>query len=301
MRQYQQVTDRICAMLEAGTRPWSQPWGAPGGGGRPLRYDGTPYRGANVLNLWSAAMSRGFTSQHWMTYKKAGELGAQVKRGAKSESAFYVGSVIRQIENKSGELEDSTVAFMRAYAVFNADEIENLPAQYRAPPPPARVAAGERDAAVDAWVAATGADIREGGGRCYYRHAPADHIQMAPFDSFGETSGYYSTLCHELTHWSGAAHRLDRTKGRVFGDSAYAFEELCAELGAAYLCADLGISAEVREDHASYIASWLKALRDDSRNIFRAASHAERACGFLHAFSKPADAPEMAPAMAEAA
>lgn len=300
MRQYQQVTDRIVAMLEAGTRPWAQPWGAPGGGGRPLRHDGTPYRGANVLNLWAAAASRGFSSQHWMTYKKAGELGAQVKRGAKSESAFYVGSIVRSVE-RNGELEDSTIAFMRAYAVFNADEIENLPAQYYVAPPPPRMV-GERDAEVDAWVSATGATLHHGGGRCFYRHAPADEIHMAPFDQFDASTSYYSTLCHELVHWSGAEHRLDRTKGKAFGDSSYAFEELVAELGAAYLCADLRISAEPREDHASYIKSWLKALRDDSRNIFRAASHAERAAGYLHAFSKPAEvAPEASADMALAA
>jgi antirestriction protein ArdC len=232
-----------------------------------------------------------------MTYRKAGELGGQVKRGAKSESAFYVGSVTRTVENREGELEDSRIAFMKAYAVFNADEIENLPEQYRIRAAAPRVNPGERDETVDAWVTATGATIHHGGGRCFYRHAPADEIHMAPFESFEGTGSYYSTLCHELTHWSGAAHRLDRTKGKIFGDENYAFEELIAELGAAYLCADLRVTADVREDHASYIKSWLKALRDDSRNIFRAASHAERACGFLHAFSKPAaDAPDMAEA-----
>ena len=111
---------------------------------------------------------------------------------------------------------------------------------------------------------------------------------MPEFEAFNTPEGYYSTALHELTHWTGAEKRLERDKGKVFADATYAFEELIAELGAAYLCADLRIGAEVREDHASYIKSWLKALRDDSRNIFRAASHAERACGFLHGLASPA-------------
>lgn len=288
MRQYQQVTDRIVAMLESGVRPWAQDWSAPGGGGRPLRSNGVPYRGANVLNLWAAAMARGFASAHWMTYKAAGDLGGQVKRGAKSESVFYVGSATKQVE-RDGELEDRTVAFMKCYPAFNADEIEGLPAQFYAHPEVRQLNSGERDATVDAWVSATGAEIAHGGGRCYYRRS-TDAIQMAEFGAFSTPEGYYSTLAHELTHWTGAEKRLARDKGKVFADATYAFEELIAELGAAYLCADLRIGATVREDHASYIKSWLKALRDDNRNIFRAASHAERACGFLHGLQAPASA-----------
>lgn len=290
MRQYQQVTDRIVAMLETGVRPWAQDWSAPGGGGRPLRHDGTPYRGANVLNLWAAAMSRGFSSAHWMTYKKAGELGGQVKRGAKAESAFYVGSVTRSVE-KDGELTDATVAFMKAYAVFNCDEIDGLPAQYNTRAEVARLNTGERSATVDAWVTGTGARVlTDTVGRCYYRRS-TDEIHMPEFSDFRTPEGYYSTLLHELTHWTGAEARLDRDKAKVFGNATYAFEELVAELGAAYLCADLRISTEPREDHASYIAGWLKALREDNRNIFRAASYAEKACGFLHGLQSPAEAP----------
>jgi antirestriction protein ArdC len=298
MRQYQQVTDRIIAMLESGVRPWAQDWSAPGGGGRPLRHNGIPYRGVNVLNLWSAAMARGFTSAHWMSYKTAADLGGQVKKGAKSEPVFYVGAVTRQVE-RDGDLQDRTIAFLKCYPAFNADEIENLPAMYRGHADTPRLNSGERSERVDAWIADTGAVIGHGGGRCYFRPS-TDAIQMAEFSAFSTPEGYYSTLMHELTHWTGAEKRLDRGKGRVFGSPDYAFEELIAELGAAYLCADLHIGAEVREDHASYIKSWLKALRDDARNIFRAASHAERACGYLHKASSPASATDAAD-MAQAA
>jgi antirestriction protein ArdC len=165
MRQYQQVTDRIVAMLEAGTRPWNQDWSA--GGGRPLRHDGTPYRGANVLNLWAAGMARGFASQHWMTYKRAAELGGQVRKGARSESAFYVGTVTRT-EERDGEEIDRTIPFLKAYCVFNADEIEGLPGQYYFKPEAHPLADGERLPAADDWIARTGARIVHGGGRAYY-------------------------------------------------------------------------------------------------------------------------------------
>jgi len=287
MRQYQHVTDRICAMLESGVRPWAQDWSAPGGGGRPLRSNGVPYRGMNVLNLWAAAMSRGFASSHWMTYKTAADLGGQVKRGAKSEPIFYVGSITKQVENRAGEIEDATIAFMRCYPGFNADEIEGLPSQFYARPEVRHLNSGERVADVDGWIARTGATVLHGGGRAFYRRS-TDEIHLPEFEAFNTPEGYYSTALHELTHWTGADKRLERDKGKVFADATYAFEELIAELGAAYLCADLRIGAEVREDHASYIKSWLKALRDDSRNIFRAASHAERACGFLHGLASPA-------------
>lgn len=282
---YKEVTARICTMLEAGVRPWAQGWQAQGGG-RPLRHDGAPYRGANVLNLWAAAALRGFTAARWMTYQQAQALGAQVKKGAKSEAAFFVGAIKRTAERNGEEIE-ATIPFLKTYRVFNVDEIEGLPAEYYARPVVARLDDGQRLAAADAWMAGTGASISHGGGRAFY--APSsDTIRLPEFGSFDSPEAYYGTACHELVHWSGAAKRLDRIKGSVFGSPDYAFEELVAELGAAYLCADLGISAEPREDHASYIASWLKALRDDPRNLFRAASYAEKAAGYLHGLQEGA-------------
>ena len=281
MKQYQQVTDRIVAMLEAGTRPWSQPWAAQGGG-RPLRFDGQAYRGANVLNLWAAAMARGFTSRTWMTYKKASELGAQVRKGSKSEYAFYVGAITRT-EERNGEEVDRTIPFMKAYCVFNTDEIDGLPAQYAVAPAVVQIDETARVATCDTWIALTGARIVHGGGRAFY-HRLTDHIHLPEFSGFDSASKYYGTAFHEMAHWTGSEKRLDRTKGKVFGDPEYAFEELVAELSAAYLCADHGLDAEPREDHAAYIGSWLKALKADNRNIFRAASYAEKAAGFLHGF-----------------
>jgi antirestriction protein ArdC len=280
MKQYQVVTDRIVAMLEAGTRPWQQDW-AGSAGGRPLRSDGTPYKGMNVLNLWAAGMVRGFGSRTWMTYKTAAGLGGQVRKGAKSECAFYAGAVTREVEGSNGETSEKTIPFLKSYNVFNVDEIDGLPAQYYAT---AAVVARDPIARIEAaetFIGRTGAIIHHGGQRAFYR-PHTDEVYMPAFDSFRTAAGYYGVMFHELAHWTGAAKRLDRTKGKIFGDPTYAFEELIAELSAAYLCADLAISAEPREDHASYIASWIKALKEDNRAVFRAAAYAEKAAAYLH-------------------
>lgn len=279
-QQYQQVTGRIIAMMERGVRPWQQSWASHPGGGRPLRHDGTKYRGANVVNLWAAGMVREFTSPYWLTYKRAAELGAQVRKGAKSELAFYVGTARKKVE-VDGQETDQTIPFLKAYCVFNADEIEGLAPHFYAPQPSAPLDPTARVANVDRFIASTGCSIKHGGGKAFY-HPSTDDIHMPDFEAFDSAAAYYSVLLHEATHWTGAKHRLDRSKGKLFGDPDYAFEELIAELGSAYLCADLGVTAKPREDHASYVKSWLKALRDDNRAIFRAASLAERAAEYLH-------------------
>ena len=283
---YQSVTDRIVAMLESGTRPWAQPWtseapiSAPLA--RPLRVNGQAYTGANVLNLWAAASVRGFASRTWMTFKAAKEMGAHVRKGARAELAFYVGQHVVQNEGaEEGEESERVISFLRAYSVFNADEIDDLPARYLGKAPAVPAPTVVRMSHVDRFVGSTSAAISHGGNRAYYMPS-MDAVRMPHFEQFRRPEGYYSVLLHELTHWTGHASRCARDLSGRFGNEAYAAEELVAELGAAFLCADLAISAEPREDHASYIASWIKVLRNDNRAIFRAAALAEKAAGFLH-------------------
>ena len=138
----------------------------------------------------------------------------------------------------------------------------------------------ERIAHAETFFKAIAADVRHGGNQAYY--APAtDHVQMPAFQAFTDNVSYYSTLAHEHTHWTAKESRCDRQLGKRFGDHAYAAEELIAELGAAFTCAHLGLSTEPREDHAQYLASWLKVLKADSRAIFTAASKAQQACDWL--------------------
>jgi antirestriction protein ArdC len=290
--QYQVVTDRIVAMLESGTRPWAKSWTS--GGSvvfspmqRPLRANGQPYKGMNTLNLWAAAQIRGFASPYWFTFKGAKAAGGSVRKGARAELAFFVGQTTVKDADKPDQ-DDKTISFLKAYHVFNADECEGLPAKYcgDAPVVPAPVVDG-RIASVDGFVASLGASIAHGGDRAFY--APStDSVRMPHLAQFNAPESYYSVLLHELTHWTSHANRCNRMLGARFGDNAYAAEELVAELGAAFLCADLSISAEPREDHASYIASWLSVLKADSKAIFRAAALAEKAATFMHAM-QPAD------------
>ena len=174
------------------------------------------------------------------------------------------------------------IPFLKAYTVFNVEQIEGLPAQFHAAAEPQQDPQA-RIAHADAFFAATGADIRHGGDSAYYALHP-DYVQLPPFECFVDPESYYATLAHECTHWTRHPTRLDRDFGRArWGDEGYAREELVAELGAAFLCADLGLELQPREDHAAYIDSWLSVLQGDKRFIFTAAAHAQRAADFLHA------------------
>ena len=290
---YARVTEKIVADLEAGVRPWARPWNAGHAAGpvsRPLRANGTPYRGINVLLLWVEAQARNYTAPIWMTYRQAQAIGAQVRKGETGALVVFADHITKTETNDKGEEAERQIAFMKGYTVFNVEQIDGLPAHYtaRAVVP---IAALPRLEAAEAFFAATGADIRHGGNRAFY--APGlDRVQMPPRDSFRDAESHAATLAHELTHWTSHATRLDRSLGKRFGDAAYAAEELIAEMGAAFLCADLGIASEPRDDHAGYLASWLKVLTADSRAIFTAATQAQRAADYLHSL-QPQATPEV--------
>jgi antirestriction protein ArdC len=288
---YTRVTDRIVADLEQGVRPWTKPWSIEHAAGkitRPLRHNGTPYSGINILMLWSAAMASGFVTPIWMTFKQALELNAHVRKGEKGSLVVYANSITRkETDESTGEEIDREIPFMKGYTVFNVEQIEGLPAHYYAKPEP-RFSPVQRIEHAESFFARLRADIRHGGSRAFYAQEP-DYIQMPPFEAFDSAGSYYATLAHESTHWTKHPWRLAREFGRKkWGDEGYAEEELVAELGAAFLCADLELSLSPREDHASYIAHWLTVLKNDKRAIFRAAAHAQRAADFLHGFQPPA-------------
>ncbi len=302
---YQRVTDQIVAELEKGVRPWFRPWNAEHAAGRitrPLRANGIPYRGINVLMLWGAATAQGFAAPLWLTYKQAQELGGQVRKGEKGSLVVYANTITRTEQDEAtGEDLEREIPFMKGYTVFNAEQVDGLPAHFYAVQEPALDPVARIEKA-EAFFAATGAEIREGGDRAYYT-AASDHVQMPPFVAFKESEAYYATLAHEVCHWTKAPQRLDREFGRKrWGDEGYAMEELVAELGAAFVCADLDLTQQPRAEHASYIASWLKALKDDKRAIFTAAAHAQRAADYLVGLQESAEAlAETEPQTTEAA
>lgn len=296
---YEEVTNQIVALLEAGTRPWSPRW-ASGAASLPLRHEGTPYRGINILLLWSASLERGYTNPHWMTYRQAHELGGQVRKGEKGNLVVHAGSFTPKdgetgepITNAEGE--EATRKFLKKYVVFNVEQIDGLDMS-KFPAPQIEIKnRDERDSGLDAAFARWPVPYREGGSSAYYDPS-ADRIQMPAFADFVTGNAFYATLAHEAIHSSGSAHRLARETLRDYRkDRAIrAEEELIAEIGAAMLCAQLGMEPTEREDHAAYVASWLTALRNDKRAIFRAATAAQAASELILSHMS-------APAMARAA
>jgi antirestriction protein ArdC len=281
---YTRVTRKIIADLERGSLTWLQPWQAGHQAGpvsRPLRASGTPYRGVNVLMLWASAMESGYSNPLWLTYRQANELGGQVRKGEKGTLVVYADTFTRTATGVNGEAQEVEIPFMKGYTVFNAEQVDGLPGHFYAIPLPVSRDMARLDS-VERFFAATGARVRHGGAMAFYSPSH-DLVQMPEFQTFRDTESYYAVLAHEMTHWTRHPTRLHRDfDGKRFGDAGYAMEELVAEIGAAFLCADLGITPETREDHAAYIASWLKVLREDKRAIFTAASHAQRAVDHLH-------------------
>lgn len=278
---HQQVTDKIIAAIEAGAGEWRMPWTGQHGG---LPFNATTkavYRGVNVLTLWIGATAAGYPSNEWASYLQWQEAGAQVRKGERGSMVVYYGTTIRERENDAGEMEEHEIRFLRYSHVFNAAQVEGWQS-----PPIERPNLAQRVAAAETFVGNTGAAIRYGQGRAFYSPAH-DFIGMPEWEQFLDTKtatateNAYGTLLHELTHWTGHEKRCAREFGKRFGNDAYAAEELVAELGAAFLCAELGITPAPRLDHAQYLAEWLRVLRTDKRAIFTAASKASEASDYL--------------------
>jgi antirestriction protein ArdC len=281
---YQSVIDRIVASLEQGVRPWTRPWSAEHAAGRitrPLRANGLAYQGINVLVLWGESVTKGYSAPIWMTFRQALELNAHVRKGERGSTIVYASKITRTgTDAETGEETEQAISFLKSYTVFNVEQIEGLPAHFHAIAEP-RLDPVQRIERAEAFFASTKADIRHGGNMAYY-NLESDFVQMPPFEAFRDAESYYASLAHECTHWTRAKSRLDRDLGRKkWGDAGYAMEELVAELGSAFLCADLDLTPEIREDHAAYIANWLEVLKNDKRAIFNAAAHAQKAADYL--------------------
>lgn len=285
---YQEITNKIVAALENGVNPWRCSWNNEGDVSRPLRHNGQPYSGINVLSLWLEAMDKGYTSPFWMTYKQAIELGGYVRKGEKGTHVCYANVIERTEQNEDGEETTRKIPFMRSYTVFNADQIENLPESFRVKFEGKTTA--ERIQRAEEFFAATGAEIETGGTRaCYY--PSLDKISMPEIERFESSEAYYGVLSHETIHWTGS--RTGRKLANTKDTKEYAFEELVAEIGAAFLCADLGIKpVDDYENTKNYLGFWLSILKADKRAIFNAASKANQAVAYLQSL-QPAKAEEV--------
>jgi hypothetical protein len=277
---YSKITEQIVAELEKGAAPWIKPWQADNTADRNI-VSGNPYRGVNRLLLGMSSMANGFASPVWATYKQWSEQGAQVSKGEKATNIVFFKPIAGAKNEETGESQ-AGYCVIRGYAVFNATQT-NLPAKLFEPP------AVEFNAvpACEQFIADTGARITHGGDAAFYMPSQ-DRIQLPHKASFDTPASYYATAFHELTHWTSDKSRCHRVLGTRFGNPEYAFEELVAEIGAAFLCADLGIQGELR--HAGYIGHWLKACRADNKAIFKAAALSQKAADYLKSLKATAEA-----------
>jgi antirestriction protein ArdC len=281
---YETITGKLLAAIEASPGDPIMPWQR--GGTQPVlptnAVTGQAYRGVNILSLWVSALQRGYDSGEWATLRQWNEKGAHVRKGEKaSPNVFYKEITVAAESDSDDDAETERRRFARGYWVFAAEQVDGYQPAAALPPNPI-----ERIAAAEAYFAATGAAIVVGGTQACYRrstdsvHMP-DEARFIADDGRTRTQSWYAVLGHEATHWSGAPHRLNREFGKRFGDNAYCFEEACAEIGAAFLCARLGIAIEPHPDHARYIHHWLKVMQADPRAIFAAAAKAQEAVAYL--------------------
>ena len=283
---YRSVTDKIIEAIKAGADKFKMPWhSVDGSTAMPVNAStDAPYRGINVLSLWVDAMKNGYPSGTWASYQQWLRLGAQVRKGERGSTIVFYKQLLPS-EKAEGDQAPGRAFVARASRVFNAAQVEGWTPPFDLPQ-----AEFEKNNQAEAFIAATGARIRHGFNVAKYRRDLDDIEMPSPgwfigTDTRSPLQAYYGILLHELTHWSGAPHRLGREFGKRFGDSAYAMEELTAELGAAYLCSMLGIANEPRPDHAAYVSSWLKILSEDSQAIFTAANRAQVAAEYLAHFA----------------
>ena len=279
---YDAVTEKIVAAIKKGAGMYVMPWH---GGSPPCSIPVNAstkahYRGVNILALWAETAVKGYSSGNWASYRQWKDLGAQVRRGERGTVVVFFKKDERSDEADEDEHTKFQRLVARAFWVFNAAQVEGWDE------PPAQFPAYYPIKDADALVKATGAQVRHGGAMARYM-TKEDVIEIPNRERFigtatsTSTECYYAVLLHELTHWSGAPHRLNREFGKRFGDHAYAFEELVAELGAAFLSAILGMANEPRQDHAAYVSSWLEVLNHDHKAIFTAASQAQKAAEYL--------------------
>ena len=276
---YADVTNQIVAAIESGKGTYSLPWQSVPGMPKNVASN-RGYRGINTLLLWLIGNSKGYTTPYWATFKQWIELGHPVRKDEKSATVvFWKQLAERGSDYASGDEQDSAHSrpiLARAYHVFNASQVDGFEAPNITP-----LSEAERNSRAEVFFGRLPIEVRHEGNQAFYRPS-TDSVHLPPFSLFKDANAYYATRGHESVHATGAKSRLDRDLTGRFGSEAYAVEELVAELGAAFLCADLGLSQEPRLDHAGYIESWLKVLKGDTRAIFTAAGKAQAAVDWLH-------------------
>ncbi|MDH0131751.1 zincin-like metallopeptidase domain-containing protein [Pseudomonas asiatica] len=291
---YLDVTNKIVSSLSQGVIPWIKPWTTSGSSAdAPFPINAItrrPYAGINIPLLWAEARLRGYRQDRWLTYNQARKAGGHVRKGEQSTLAVLYKPMNKEAHDEDGQVvrdEQGNVkmvqfALLRTHCLFNIEQIEGLPNDEQHQDEGEDPVAFIDHAPAERLLAASGARIEHRYGDDAFYLPIRDLIQLPTKVQFVDVGRYYATALHELTHWSGHHARLNRegiTGGHGFGSAAYAFEELVAEMGAAFLCALTGTQGELR--HEEYLASWLKILKEDKRAIFRASGQAREASEYL--------------------
>lgn len=286
---YQDITDKIIAQLQAGRVPWVQPWSA---ARAPLDMPHNAstrsrYSGINIVILWDAVVSRGFSTNAFLTFRQALRAGGNVRKGERGTTVVYAKPFTPKEEKRRAAAEGrepGRIPMLKRFTVFNTDQCEDLPAEICTPAAP--VPQGLILPAAEALIKATRADFRIGGDQAFY--APGfDYVQVPRPDAYFEPINWHRTAFHELGHWTGHPSRLGRDQKGRFGSTEYGREELVAEMAGAFVCAAMGIAPTVR--HADYLGSWLTIIREDNRAIVRAASAASKAADFILGYREGAE------------
>jgi antirestriction protein ArdC len=315
--QRQEVVDGIVAALEKGVAPWNKPFAGASlpynaCSGSPANH----YNGINIWILWAASIVKGYAHPGWVTFDQAMKMNgyeaewvertfnkknggtwtkkvrewkwagkgaepqgkAGVRKGEKSTAIIYAGTGHREeTDEETGEVTDRYWRTFKVWRVFNVEQIDWHPGCK----PQTASTTVDPEAGYEAAAAlfnSLPADVRHGGGTAAYS-PKGDFIILPEAGNFASVADYWSTRAHETVHWTGHKNRCDRPLNTAFGSEAYAFEELVAELGSAFLCTELGIEGKLQ--HAEYIGSWIKVLKSDTKALFDAARQAHKACDWV--------------------
>jgi antirestriction protein ArdC len=291
---FEQVTADLVAAIEAGASNWRMPWQRLATAGLPRSVDGRPYRGWNALVLAITAADRGWSSASWATYRAWQRHGGQVRRDERGTHVV----LWKPIDRRTGEdLADDgarhgPLLFARTFTVFAAEQVDGFDVARK---PPDQVDERARLDSAERYFERVAASVVSGGDVACYVPA-TDVIRMPEFTRFDQPADFYSTAAHEHVHWTGHRTRLDRDLSGRFGERAYGAEELIAELGAAFWCAQFQLEQATRADHAAYLGDWLAILRQDARALVAASGHAQLAIDYLNTAAGWADAPKPAAA-----
>jgi antirestriction protein ArdC len=276
----QEFANRIVIELEKGVKPWVRPWDPDKAGGPQAPFNpvtGQRYHGINVLILGMDMRAFQSGDPRWMSYQQAQERRWQVRQGEKATTIFFTKPY--EVADENSDEGKKTVRVLKSYHVFHASQVENIPA-YKAPG--LDEAPWTRPEAAQIILKNSCAILRIGGDKAFYSPT-TDHIQFPPDSAFRGPPEFAATALRELGHWTGHPTRLNRDMKGRFGSAAYAMEELRAELASAFIAGELGIPTDIPQ-HASYIDHWIKPLKDDKREIFRAAADAQKIATMLLGF-----------------